>query len=122
MLYEAFSNPASFTEKIENAYSNYRKTEVKPNEPVRYTEPITNETKGEYAVNVIPDNIKMSDMNININGKLMLEGQNGQSIDIMNEIRNNPMHIRRIAEMITLQFNNNSNGGRNELFHNRYAG
>lgn len=37
---------------------------------------------------------------ININGTLKLTGDNGQSIDIIKELRNNPIMLRSIADMI----------------------
>lgn len=38
---------------------------------------------------------------ININGTLKLEGNNGQSIDIINELRKNPQLLRSLADMIS---------------------
>ena len=63
-----------------------------------------------------------SGMNLSINGKIELTGQNGQSVDIMSMLQSDPMFIRKITEMIVLQMNNNANGGRNEMFHNRFSG
>jgi hypothetical protein len=63
-----------------------------------------------------------TEVQLTINGKIELTGQNGQSIDIMDTLRNNPMFVRQITEMIVLQMNNNTHGGRNELFHNRFSG
>ena len=63
-----------------------------------------------------------TEVKLTINGKIELTGQNGQSIDIMDTLRNNPMFVRQITEMIVLQMNNNTHGGRNELFHNRFSG
>ena len=63
-----------------------------------------------------------TEVQLTINGKIELAGQNGQSIDIMDTLRNNPMFVRQITEMIVLQMNNNTHGGRNELFHNRFSG
>ena len=62
-----------------------------------------------------------SGMNLSINGKIELTGQNGQSVDIMSMLQSDPMFIRKITEMIVLQMNNNANGGRNEMFHNRFS-
>jgi hypothetical protein len=68
------------------------------------------------------ERIDISDLNLNINGKLELTGENGQSINIIEELKRNPMFVRQITEMIVLQMNNNTHGGRNELFHNRFSG
>jgi hypothetical protein len=62
-----------------------------------------------------------SNISLNINGKLELTGENGQSINIIEELKRNPMFVRQITEMIVLQMNNNTHGGRNELFHNRFS-
>lgn len=63
-----------------------------------------------------------TEVQLTINGKIELTGQNGQTIDIMDTLKNNPMFVRQITEMIVLQMNNNTHGGRNELFHNRFSG
>ena len=61
-------------------------------------------------------------VNLNITGRLELTS-GGQSIDIMGEIQNNPLLVRRLTEMIITQMNNNRNGGKNEMFGGgRYAG
>ena len=63
-----------------------------------------------------------TEVQLTINGKIELTGQNGQTIDIMDTLKNNPMFVRQITEMIVLQMNNNTHGGRNEPFHNRFSG
>lgn len=40
------------------------------------------------------------DFNINLNGTLKLEGKDGQSIDIISELKNNPIMLRNLADMI----------------------
>ena len=61
-------------------------------------------------------------VNLNITGRLELTS-GGQSVDIMQEIQNNPLLVRRLTEMIITQMNNNRNGGKNEMFGGgRYAG
>lgn len=62
-----------------------------------------------------------TEVQLTINGKIELTGQNGQTIDIMDTLKNNPMFVRQITEMIVLQMNNNTHGGRNEPFHNRFS-
>jgi hypothetical protein len=66
-------------------------------------------------------NESSSNLNLNINGKIELTGENGQSINIIEELKRNPMFVRQITEMVVLQMNNNTHGGRNELFHNRFS-
>ncbi|KWW27457.1 MAG: hypothetical protein AUK64_2179 [bacterium P201] len=61
-------------------------------------------------------------MKVEISGRLELTS-GGQSVDIMQEIQNNPLLVRRLTEMIITQMNNNRNGGKNEMFGGgRYAG
>ena len=67
------------------------------------------------------EHISISDLNLNINGKLELPGENGQAINIIEEMKRNPMFVRQITEMVVLQMNNNTHGGRNELFPNRFS-
>ena len=62
-----------------------------------------------------------TEVQLTINGKIELTGQNGQTIDIMDTLKNNPMFVRQITEMIVLQMNNNTHGGRNEPFHKRFS-
>ena len=65
--------------------------------------------------------VSSSKMNLSINGKIELTGQNGQSVDILSVLRNNPMFVNKLTEMIVLQMNSNVHGGRTEPFHNRFA-
>ena len=61
-------------------------------------------------------------VNLNITGRLELTS-GGQSVDIMQEIQNNPLLVRRLTEMIITQMNSNRNGGKSEMFGGgRYAG
>lgn len=59
------------------------------------------------------------DVNVNINGKLTLDSGN-QSIDLMELLRNNPDLVRKITETIVLQLSSNENGGKHDMFSNRY--
>lgn len=63
--------------------------------------------------------INNNDINVNINGKLTLDSGN-QSVDVMNLLRTNPDLVRRITELIILQLSNNENGGKHDMFSNRY--
>lgn len=49
----------------------------------------------EGKVNATP-----KEFNININGSLKLTGENGQSVDIITELRKNPQMLRSLADMI----------------------
>lgn len=50
-------------------------------------------------------------MSLNVNGSLRLES-NGQSIDLISELRNNPLLVREITAMIFRQGSMNMNGGK----------
>ncbi|MDE5888384.1 MAG: hypothetical protein K2H20_00015, partial [Bacilli bacterium] len=49
---------------------------------------------------------------IELNGKLELTNGNGQSVDIINTIKNNPMLLRQLTELISQSINENIYGGR----------
>ena len=49
----------------------------------------------------IKENVPQKDFNININGTLKLTGENGQSVDIIGELRKNPQLLRSLADMIS---------------------
>ncbi len=66
-------------------------------------------------------NSSVSNISLTINGKIELTGQNGQSVDIMEQLKQNPMFVRQITEMIVKQMNNNTHGGRNDLFPDRFS-
>lgn len=60
------------------------------------------------------------DVNVNINGRLMLDSGN-QSVDLMTLINTNPELVRKITEAVILQMSSNANGGKYEMFGgNRY--
>ena len=62
-----------------------------------------------------------SPLKIEINGKLELVGQGGQSVDIMEMMRNNPLFVRQMTELIVEQITNNKFGGKSTLWPNRYS-
>ena len=62
-----------------------------------------------------------TEVSLTITGKIELAGQNGQSVDIMEQLKQNPMFVRQITEMIVRQMNNNTHGGRNDLFPDRFS-
>lgn len=61
-------------------------------------------------------------LDVHIYGDLNLKSPTGETINLTQMIQDDPMLIRQITEMIVLQMNNNTHGGRNELFHNRFSG
>ena len=78
-------------------------------------------TIGNNELRSVDTNNTPSNMSLNINGKIELTGQNGQSVNILGILKENPMFVRQLTEMIVLQMNNNTHGGRNEIFHNRFS-
>ena len=78
------------------------------------------------SVNIINNNNnntienKIAPIDVKINGKIELTGGN-KNYDISEMIRNNPMLIRKITEMIVEQIGSNMNGGKTTLFRNRYT-
>jgi hypothetical protein len=59
------------------------------------------------------------DVNVNINGKLTLDG-GGQQIDLLQILKSNPDLVRKITEVVVNQMSSNENGGKYEMFSNRY--
>lgn len=59
------------------------------------------------------------DVNVNINGRLTLDS-GGQSVDVIGLLRDNPDIVRKITETIILQMSNNENGGKHDMFSNRF--
>ena len=49
--------------------------------------------------------------NININGSLKLTGDNGQTVDIIDELRRHPDIMRKLAVELARQIGSNVNGG-----------
>lgn len=72
-----------------------------------------NDTFGK--VNAIEKNLNNSNssnkIDVNINGRLELTS-NGQSVDLMNVLRSDPLLLRKLTEMITNQINSQANGGK----------
>ena len=128
LLYNAFIDPQSYTKRMQTITRTYDdvRSEITANNNL-----LPRDNKVGYNVDVpyplssdntlSNDHISISDLNLNINGKLELTGENGQAINIIEEMKRNPMFVRQITEMVVLQMNNNTHGGRNELFHNRYS-
>lgn len=66
-------------------------------EPIRETE----EEKKAAQKNGNAGEKVNRDFNVNINGTLKLTGDNGQSVDIISELRKNPNMLRSLADMIS---------------------
>ena len=62
------------------------------------------------------NNNSLRDFNININGSLKLTGDNGQSVDIISELRNNPQMLRSLADMISRELELQTRGGNFDKF------
>lgn len=59
-------------------------------------------------------------INVNFGGKIELSS-NGQSIDIMTELKSNPQLVRTLTERIITQIGQNRDGGKTLFNRNRYA-
>ena len=56
--------------------------------------------------------VQIEPVNIKIDGKLELTGSNGQTVDIISELNNNPMLVRAISDMIVQNISTKYYGGR----------
>lgn len=56
--------------------------------------------------------IQMEPIKLIIEGKLDLDNSNGQSVDIINEVRNNPILLRTLTQLISESMMKNINGGK----------
>ena len=56
--------------------------------------------------------VQIDPVNIKIDGKLELANNNGQTVDIINELNNNPMLLRAISNMIVQNISTKYYGGR----------
>ena len=56
--------------------------------------------------------IQIEPIKLIIEGKLDLGNSNGQSVDIINEIKNNPILLRTLTQLISESINKNINGGK----------
>ena len=55
--------------------------------------------------------ISSDPQNINLNGTLSLRGENGQQIDLIKELKNNPTMLRNLSDMISNEMGIISKGG-----------
>ena len=60
-------------------------------------------------------------LDVHIHGDINLKSPTGETFNISKQIESDPMLIRKITEMMVTQIGNNLNGGRTELFRNRYS-
>lgn len=90
-MYEAWSNPSEYAKRMDSMSGG--------------------------SGNVQPMGKK--DVNVNINGRLTLDG-GGQQIDLLQILKNNPDLVRKITEVVINQMSCNENGGKYEMFSNRY--
>ena len=95
---------------------NKTSSDVIPTEPLGkdaiFAEPPSMSTQ---ATNVTPINdgkVQIDPVNIKIDGKLELTGSNGQTVDIISELNNNPMLLRAISDMIVQNISTKYYGGR----------
>ena len=56
--------------------------------------------------------VQIEPVNIKIDGKLELANNNGQTVDIISELNNNPMLLRAISDMIVQNISTKYYGGR----------
>jgi hypothetical protein len=63
------------------------------------------------TIKQIPQNITMEPLNINISGKIQLDCGQGNTMDISNELMQNPTFINKLVDLVTKQMNINDNAG-----------
>lgn len=81
------------------------------------------ETEIERITNVMNDRTVRHEggsIEVKFSGRIDLQSGN-QSVDITNMMRSNPNFIRTVTEMVSNQFSSNANGGKHELFPNRFT-
>ena len=123
------SNEVYYNKKFNNENVNIPKVGDVKNEIIE-PKPIGEDVSKIKEVNikdsVRPKDVKIPDINIkpidiNINGTLKLDmGASGQ-IDIMKELKNNPIFMRELSRMLVEQMSNSLNGGKPKLDQNRFA-
>ena len=115
--------------KINDIYSNLNnnRSNVTPIEPIGKSQFVSSDdydggidkqiSAYEIANNInsnIPKEISLKPLEVKFSGSIKLES-NGQSIDIMNLINNNPMLMRQLSQMISDEVGKSINGGRSIL-------
>lgn len=77
-------------------------------------------TQGNTGSN-IPQCQGRQTLDVHIHGDINLKSPTGETFNISRQIESDPMLIRKITEMMVTQIGCNINGGRTELFRNRYS-
>ena len=122
--YETFNQPSTnYAKRINDIYNNTSESYVmaKPiesnfenilqSDSAKENASYTGSTQSMYGNNMDYVNKGKETIDVNIHGELNLKS-NGQSIDIMKELENDPILVRRITNMITEAVSKRVNGGR----------
>ena len=86
-------------------------SDVIPTEPLG-KDAIFAESPSISAQSINDGKVQIDPVNIKIDGKLELTGSNGQTVDIISELNNNPMLLRAISDMIVQNISTKYYGGR----------
>lgn len=86
-------------------------SDVIPTEPLG-KDAIFAESPSTSAQSINDGKVQIDPVNIKIDGKLELATNNGQTVDIINELNNNPMLLRAISDMIVQNISTKYYGGR----------
>lgn len=86
-------------------------SDVIPTEPLG-KDAIFAETPSTFTQSTNDGKVQIDPVNIKIDGKLELTGSNGQTVDIISELNNNPMLLRAISDMIVQNISAKYYGGR----------
>lgn len=86
-------------------------SDVIPTEPLG-KDAIFAESPSTSAQSINDGKVQIDPVNIRIDGKLELANNNGQTVDIINELNNNPMLLRAISDMIVQNISTKYYGGR----------
>ena len=86
-------------------------SDVIPTEPLG-KDAIFAESPSISAQSINDGKVQIDPVNIKIDGKLELANNNGQTVDIISELNNNPMLLRAISDMIVQNISTKYYGGR----------
>ena len=104
-----------YNEVHNETYSN-TSSDVIPTEPlgkdVILAEPPSISAQSTEFSSANDGKVQIEPVNIKIDGKLELTGSNGQTVDIISELNNNPMLVRAISNMIVQNISTKYYGGR----------
>ena len=99
-----------YNEVHNETYSN-TSSDVIPTEPFG-KDVIFAESPSMFTQATNDGKVQIDPVNIKIDGKLELTGSNGQTVDIISELNNNPMLLRAISDMIVQNISTKYYGGR----------